>query len=36
MSRPDSDRDRLLRTCWPIPEGQIQASVVLADARRRG
>jgi GNAT superfamily N-acetyltransferase len=32
----DSDKDRLLRTYWSIPERQIQTSVVLADARWRG
>jgi N-acetylglutamate synthase-like GNAT family acetyltransferase len=28
-----SDKDRLLRTYWSIPERQIETSVVLADAR---
>ncbi len=29
----DSDRERLLRTYWSIPERQIETSVVLADRR---
>ena len=30
---PDSDKERLLRTYWSIPERQIETSVVLADRR---
>jgi GNAT superfamily N-acetyltransferase len=30
---PSSDKDRLLRTYWSIPERQIETSVVLADGR---
>lgn len=30
---PESDKDRLLRTYWSIPERQIETSVVLADRR---
>jgi N-acetylglutamate synthase-like GNAT family acetyltransferase len=29
----ESEKDRLLRTYWSIPERQIETSVVLADAR---
>jgi N-acetylglutamate synthase-like GNAT family acetyltransferase len=30
---PNTEKDRLLRTYWSIPERQIEASVVLADRR---
>ena len=30
---PDTQKDRLLRTYWSIPDRQIQTSVVLADRR---
>ncbi len=30
---PDSDKERLLRTYWSIPDRQIETSVVLADRR---
>ena len=29
----EEDRERLLRTCWRIPERQIEESIVMADAR---
>jgi N-acetylglutamate synthase-like GNAT family acetyltransferase len=32
----ESDKDRLLRRYWSIPERQIETSVVLADARWSG
>ena len=32
---PDSEKERLLRTYWSIPERQIETSVVLADRRWR-
>jgi N-acetylglutamate synthase-like GNAT family acetyltransferase len=32
---PDSQKERLLRTYWSIPERQIETSVVLADRRWR-
>lgn len=32
---PDSDKQRLLRTYWSIPERQIETSLVLADRRWR-
>src|SRR5687767_2535733 len=32
----DSDKERLLRTYWAIPERQIETSVVLADSRWMG